>query len=40
MDLYRFSVSADAKGDVSLYQIVANIATSTGSAANGTTTLD
>jgi len=39
MDLYRFSVSADAKGDVSLYQIVANIATSTGSAANGTTTL-
>jgi hypothetical protein len=39
MDLYRFSVSADAKGDVSLYQIVANIATSTGSASNGTTTL-
>ena len=39
MDLYRFSVSADAKGDVSLYQVVANIATSTGSAANGTTTL-
>ena len=30
MDLYRFSVSADAKGDVSLYQVVANIATSTG----------
>ncbi len=38
-DLYRFSVSADAKGDVSLYQFTANISTSTGSTANGTTTL-
>ncbi|MBI5645130.1 hypothetical protein HY970_03460 [Candidatus Kaiserbacteria bacterium] len=39
MDVYRFSVSANAVNDVSLYQIVANVATSSNSTTNGSTTV-
>ncbi|MEY4747246.1 MAG: hypothetical protein RLZZ416_295, partial [Candidatus Parcubacteria bacterium] len=39
MDLYRFSVTANAANDVSLYQVVADFATSSASTANGTTTI-
>ncbi len=39
MDLYRFSVAAGSQNDVSLYQIVANLSTSTVSTTNGTTTV-
>ncbi|GIW68575.1 MAG: hypothetical protein KatS3mg100_069 [Candidatus Parcubacteria bacterium] len=39
MDLYRFSVSADAAGNVKLYKLTVNLATSTGTASQGTTTV-
>ncbi len=39
MDLYRFSVSADAAGNVKLNKVTVNIATSTGTASQGTTTV-
>ena len=39
VDLYRFSITANASGDVGLYQLTVNIATSTYSAANGTTSV-
>ena len=39
MDLYRFSITAGSGQDLSLYQLVANISTSTASTANGTTTV-
>lgn len=38
-DLYRFSVTANAVGDVALNQVTPAIATSSGSAAQGTTTV-
>lgn len=40
MKLYRFSVAAGSQNNLSLYQFVANIATSSVSTANGTTTVD
>lgn len=39
VDLYRFSVNANAKGDIALHEVTVNIATSSASTANGTTTV-
>lgn len=41
-DLYRFSITSDAKGSdngISLYKLTVNLATSTGNSVSGTTTL-
>ncbi len=39
IDLYRFSVTANSSGDVALNKVVINIATSSASTPNGTTTV-
>ncbi|MDP3957959.1 MAG: hypothetical protein Q8Q36_00670 [bacterium] len=39
IDLYRFSIAANAAGDVALNEVTINVATSSASTANGTTTV-
>jgi len=39
VDLYRFSITANAKNDLALKKLVINVATSSASTANGTTTV-